>query len=139
MWDEYIQTRSGEDVFSKNNTQCDNTTNKDTDNSNVSYIIHNTKCLELLVSEMPENNVNIYHHNRGIQTDEHNWKIIAQRELDSNETSIVCGDKQHIPHGENAKGGGIRVSLAGNREAGDNIENHLKDTGNNTDGIPERP
>jgi hypothetical protein len=139
MWDEYIQTRSGEDVFSKNNTQCDNTTNKDADNSNVSYIIHNTKCLELLVSEMPENNVNIYHHNRGIQTDEHNWKIIAQRVLDSNETSIVCGDNQHIPHGENAKGGGIRVSLAGNREAGDNIENHLKDTGNNTDGIPERP
>ena len=139
MGDEYIQTRRSEDALPKNNTQCGNTTNKGANNSNVPEIIPNTKCLELLISKVPKHNVNIYHNDRGIQADKHDWEVITQSEFDSNKSPVVCGDQQHIPHGENTKGGGIRVPLAGNREAGDNIENHLKNTRHNTDSVPKRP
>ena len=76
--DECIPVCSGEYAIPKNNTQCGNTTNEGANNSNVPEIIPNTKCLELLISKVPENNVNVYHDDCGIQANKHDWKVIAK-------------------------------------------------------------
>jgi hypothetical protein len=42
----------------------------------MSYIIPNTESLELLISKMPENNVNIYRCDYGRKAEKRDWNIM---------------------------------------------------------------
>ncbi|ABT16562.1 hypothetical protein ATCV1_z428L [Acanthocystis turfacea chlorella virus 1] len=95
--------------------------------------------LELLVLEVPEDDVNIQQNRARVKNRDHNRDIGALDEVDHHENGIVQREQKHIPHSKHTKRGRRTIALPGNRERWYNIENELDEASKNTNSVPNGP